>query len=311
MPMKSKRSILLAIMTLVVMTSSSLAQETPTIFRFYDRDKDGLISLSALPSFVRDRIAQIDVDDDGQVSIQEANEGRAAIGFGKSNSGASPPTYKNIAYSSAFERSKMDVWLPEGATGKVPLVVFFHGGGFVVGSKDAIYFNVLHSLKERGVAFASVGYPLRSDKSVKGKRASLKTIFKESATALDFIRDNADDWGVDPDRIVLAGLSAGVVISQKLAYADGEKVDAVLAIQQPFLLRPAQNWLRTDAPKMFLYTLSGPGDRLHSPRHAQQLFGQCKEVGMGCHLYGSRSSGLPRLPEGETILDVVGKELGW
>ncbi|MEO1749748.1 MAG: hypothetical protein AAFR27_14245, partial [Pseudomonadota bacterium] len=94
-------------------------------------------------------------------------------------------------------------------------------------------------------------------------------------------------------------------------YIDGEKVEAVLAQQQPRSVDFIIGTLRSDSPEMFFYTWSQQGHAVHNPDYAMALYSRCQEVGMKCHLYGSPVSGLPQLKDGEQIIDVMARELGW
>ncbi|MEO9469247.1 alpha/beta hydrolase fold domain-containing protein [Parasphingorhabdus sp.] len=49
-------------------------------------------------------------------------------------------------------------------------------------------------------------------------------------TALNFIRKNADSYGIDPDRIAVGGFSAGAITAINLAYGKGVDVQAVVSL---------------------------------------------------------------------------------
>jgi len=278
------------------------------------------IPLTDLPEQLQVMAGTLDADGDSELSVEELRSIREMLGGRMGGLGPIPmsgdapinaPTIEDAVYSPEFERSKMDVWLPEKSKTPVPMVVFYHGGGFVAGSKDLIRFSNMKYLTESGVAVASVGYPLVADVRAQSPGRPLPTIIDESGKALSYIRANADDWGVDHDRIILAGASAGAIISQSLAYVEREDVQAVLAVQQPWGADMIIDELQADAPAMFLFTISGEQDKMHSPRYARVLYDRCQEVGMNCHLYGSPVSGLPQLKDGEQIIDVMARELGW
>lgn len=95
-------------------------------------------------------------------------------------------------------RNEMDV--TDGASDR-PCFVFIHGGFWQEGSKAGSGFAV-PAFAAVGWAHAALGYTLAPE-------ARLEEIVDEIAAALDVLRGEAPDLGIDPDRIVLAGHSAG------------------------------------------------------------------------------------------------------
>lgn len=95
----------------------------------------------------------------------------------------------------------LDFWPSKGA--KAPLVLFVHGGGWKRGSKD----NATGAAKAPhytglGYAFASIDYRLVPVATVEQQA-------QDVADALAHLRGRAAALGIDPDRIVLMGHSAG------------------------------------------------------------------------------------------------------
>ncbi len=66
----------------------------------------------------------------------------------------------NLTYSIANNvELKVDLYLPQNTTGPVPLVMFFHGGGWVEGRKESAVLYLLPYL-QMGFAVANVAYRL-------------------------------------------------------------------------------------------------------------------------------------------------------
>jgi acetyl esterase len=99
----------------------------------------------------------------------------------------------------------LDVFRPASASGPLPLVVWVHGGGFVGGSKDELagYFKLVAS---HGFAVAAPRYSLAP-----GRR--YPTPLRQLMQALRYLEENAGRLLIDPDRIALAGDSAGAQIA--------------------------------------------------------------------------------------------------
>ncbi len=109
--------------------------------------------------------------------------------------------YKQIDSTKLF----MEVYLPETMeTGKkYPAMVFFFGGGWNDGSikqfePHANYFS------KRGMICFLVDYRVKN----RHQTTPFESL-KDAKSALRFIREEADEWYVDPSKIVAAGGSAG------------------------------------------------------------------------------------------------------
>lgn len=102
-----------------------------------------------------------------------------------------------------------DVWLPEPAAGPLPVVVFVHGGGWRTGRRDDPGPRFRHwtpgpfaRLVRSGVAVVCPDYRLSGEARFPAQLDDLRTL-------LVWLRDRAGALGVDPDRVVLWGESAG------------------------------------------------------------------------------------------------------
>ncbi|WP_145170343.1 alpha/beta hydrolase fold domain-containing protein [Rubripirellula lacrimiformis] len=96
---------------------------------------------------------------------------------------------------------KLDLYLPVDAGGRRPVVIFVHGGGWKGGSKAS---GKKHAawLAEHGFVVASMDYRLTD---VAGWPAQIN----DGYAAVRWIRDHADQYNLDRDRIGVWGTSAG------------------------------------------------------------------------------------------------------
>jgi acetyl esterase len=94
------------------------------------------------------------------------------------------------------------IYEPEGHEPGSPGILYAHGGGFVVGSLDTADAICRALADETGYLVASVDYRLAPEHPFP---AGLLDFY----AALEWFADAAPDLGVDPDRIVTAGDSAG------------------------------------------------------------------------------------------------------
>ena len=90
----------------------------------------------------------------------------------------------------------------EDPLGVVPTLVFFHGGGFVIGDIDSYDSQCRLLCRDGGVAVLSVEYRLAPEDPFP---AAPEDAIAVTAWALD----NADRLGGDPDRVAVGGDSAG------------------------------------------------------------------------------------------------------
>jgi acetyl esterase/lipase len=117
----------------------------------------------------------------------------------------SPPAaaYSNVAYASTSSSQVLDIWMPDGATGPVPLVIFVHGGGFAGGDKSMeIEVGNVAAVLAAGYAAASLNYRLSGE-------ARFPAAVQDVKAAVRFLRANASRYGLDADRFAAWGESAG------------------------------------------------------------------------------------------------------
>jgi acetyl esterase len=104
-----------------------------------------------------------------------------------------------------------DIYRPATGTGPWPVVLYVHGGGFALLSKDTHWVMALHFAR-RGFLVVSINYRL-------APRHRYPAATEDACTALEWVVDNAARYGGDPSRLVLAGESAGANLVTMLAVA--------------------------------------------------------------------------------------------
>jgi len=100
------------------------------------------------------------------------------------------------------DRQKLDLYLPENTgSGRVPVLVFLHGGYWVIGHKDTLGF-MAPPITAAPAIFVTVGYRLAPG-------AKYPEQVDDCRNALKWVYENISSYGGDPHRIFLAGHSAG------------------------------------------------------------------------------------------------------
>jgi len=111
------------------------------------------------------------------------------------------------------EAHLLDVWIPEDppSSGKMPVVLYVHGGGFRILSKDTHWVMAL-AFARRGYLVFNVSYRLAPEHP-------FPAAVDDVCQAYRFVVDNAHRWGGDPSRLAIAGESAGANLATSLTIA--------------------------------------------------------------------------------------------
>ncbi len=98
------------------------------------------------------------------------------------------------------EQNRLDLYLPEKATGRLPVIVWIHGGAWW-GSDKGEDFPAL-PLAAKGYAVASINYRL-------SQHALFPAQIEDCKAAIRWLRANAAQYHLDPSRVGVWGSSAG------------------------------------------------------------------------------------------------------
>ncbi|WP_426030639.1 alpha/beta hydrolase [Caulobacter sp. DWP3-1-3b2] len=130
---------------------------------------------------------------------------------------------RNLDYPAATGWRPARLYVPMGAATPGPAILFFHGGGFVISDIET-HDALCHRLADAsGARVISAGYGLAPEhpfpSQIDDARAAFAWLLREAA-----------DLGVDPDRLAVAGDSAGAYLAATVAAeANAERPGAVRA----------------------------------------------------------------------------------
>ena len=172
-----------------------------------------------------ERFPAADADKDGVLTDSEAKAyARKAVGEKwkelTSRLGKGPvPTLQDERYG-PHERNVLDFYKANSDT-PTPVLIYFHGGGFVAGDKRGGGKTLLcRQCLAAGISVISANY--RFVRLGRGDKAgvSFPAPMLDGGRVVQFVRSRADAWNVDPKRIALCGGSAGACMSIWLATHD-------------------------------------------------------------------------------------------
>lgn len=140
----------------------------------------------------------------------------------------------NIPYhNDTINKHLLDLYLPPNSKGKLPLVVFVHGGGWISNDKysDMGYMpNTIAAMLDNGIAIASIDYRFAMD-------AVFPIILQDCNKAVSFLYDNADKYNLNINEIALMGFSAGGHLASLMGTSQNNKE---LDLYFPDTYRPFQ-----------------------------------------------------------------------
>jgi acetyl esterase/lipase len=121
---------------------------------------------------------------------------------------------RNVAYGPA-ERHRLDIWrMPETAPG-APVILYVHGGAWVIGDKREQGRPMLHELVARGWVAVTMNYRL-------APKFPWPAQIEDVTRALGWVKAHIAEHGGDPSRVAIAGGSAGGHLAALLALTVGD-----------------------------------------------------------------------------------------
>lgn len=205
---------------------------------------------------------------------------------------------KNVGFGDHGQ--KLDIWRGDEASksSRLPVLIFWHGGGWVKGSRQDYAFAAR--------AFAREGFLVVIPDYRKVPDVHFPAYIEDGAQAVRWVQDNIAEYGGDPENIALSGHSAGAHTAVLLgldprwieqASGNMASIKAVIGMSGPYDFHPfdkkrsidamAQyeepertqpvNFARADAPAMLL--LTSTKDTIVRPRNAIKLTEKMEAAG--------------------------------
>lgn len=230
---------------------------------------------------------------------------------------ASATKTSSVTYATALDNLgapktlRLDIYRPTGDTvTNRPAIVWVHGGGFVQGTRTDDS-TLLQELSKMGYVVVSIDYRLEASPtwnpygdpyalSVNPSwLAAVARAQEDTRAAVAWLRTRATNYGIAPERIAVAGASAGGITALNVAYAldaatgangptDPSRVRAAVSLVGA--TRP--EWVQAGEPPA--YMANGSLDTLVPTDLSQPVCPAAQAVGVYCeyHLYPVEHAGL-------------------
>lgn len=197
-------------------------------------------------------------------------------------------------------RHRLDIYRPlrVARDGPLPVIVFFYGGGWSMGSRKD-YLFVGEALARRGFVVVIPDYRLYPE-------VRFPAFVEDGAAAVQWVLANAERFKIDPRRVFLSGHSAGAHTAALLAYdprylnaagADASAIRGFAGLAGPYWFRtwtlpayapvfegsprddtrPIKFASAGDPPTLLLHGLQ---DETVSPKNTRRLTKRLQEVGV-------------------------------
>jgi len=118
--------------------------------------------------------------------------------------------YKNIDSISL----QLDIYKLKNLTEPAPVMIFIHGGAWRTG-KRSDYLPYLIDYAKKGFVTATVSYRLV-------KQAAFPAAVQDINCAVKWIKSHAGEYGINPEKVVLIGGSAGAHLAMMIGYGGNE-----------------------------------------------------------------------------------------
>ncbi len=180
----------------------------------------------------------------------------------------------DVAYG-PHEDELLDIYLADGA-GPAPIVVFFHGGRWALGSK-ASNCEGAETYTALGVHFVSVNFSLLPT-------VTMDVLIRQCRDAIAWLWRNAETFGGDRDRIFVHGKSSGAHVGAMMAITDwradfglpADLVKGALLVSGMYDLEPVRLTFRNEWLKLDEQGAARNSPIRHIPEHGCPLI-----VGVG------------------------------
>ncbi|SIO00266.1 alpha/beta hydrolase [Vannielia litorea] len=123
-------------------------------------------------------------------------------------------------------RIRTRIYRPSDHDGDLPAMLYIHGGGYISGIPEQAANEIRRFIETRPCVVIAPDYRLALE-------APYPAAFDDCYDTLLWVRDNAQQLGINPDRIIVAGHSAGGGLTAAVTLKARDTGDVKIAFQMP------------------------------------------------------------------------------
>lgn len=133
---------------------------------------------------------------------------------------------ENIFIQGQDNRTKirLRIYKPKNASALTPALLWFHGGGYVIGNPEMDDFGCIEFVRELGITVVSVDYRL-------APKHPFPAGLDDAHAALKWVVLHSQELGINPNRIAVGGESAGGGLAAALAQLTHDQQEIKLVFQ--------------------------------------------------------------------------------
>ncbi|MFW0715169.1 alpha/beta hydrolase [Pedobacter sp. N23S346] len=135
------------------------------------------------------------------------------------------------------------IYTPKSVDGPYPVIVYYHGGGFVIANLDVYNASAQALAEQVNAVVVSVAYRLAPDNK-------FPTAHNDAFTAYEWVIKNAVSLKGDPAKIAVVGESAGGNLAANVSIAARDK-NIMVPVHQVLVYPIAQANMNTESYKMY------------------------------------------------------------
>lgn len=162
-----------------------------------------------LPASRASRAADVTAGELGLPDLEPLPRARLLLPFARTRKGVE--VQRNIEFFYAAGKAlSLDVFQPDMRSDDRPALVYVHGGGFLMGDKRDQGLPLCNHMASLGWVCFNINYRL-------SPAATWPDHLVDAKAAIAWVREHADEYGVDPNFVAIAGGSAGGQIASMAA----------------------------------------------------------------------------------------------
>jgi acetyl esterase/lipase len=239
-------------------------------------------------------------------------------------------TTNAVTYGNAVDQTgnpvtlQLDVYRPTGDTNtRRPAIVWVHGGGFSGGNRTSgEIVDQATTFARKGYVNVSITYRLTPGGCVAGGPTpaclqAIRDAQHDAQAAVRFLRANASTYGVDVNRIAIAGTSAGAITALNVAAAPDDPGTSgnpgfSSAVQAAVSLSGAKIYGAIEPGEAAIHMFHGTADGLVPYQWAVNTLNEAKAAGVIAYLTTWQGEGhVPYGAHRQDIIDQTSNFLYW